>query len=110
MSSRELKEYDRQAWAAGRSFRAVLLRYVHDCTSPGDRVLVTGSTPFQVGYLVERPIAGGHLFWRDGWRRDADRSRGGVRKAPPRADRGFSLPNSLRGFPHWEGELPGSSL
>jgi hypothetical protein len=69
-STAEVRRYDRAAWAAGESFRAVLLRYVHDCTTPSDRVLVTGSTPFQVGYLVERRIAGGHLFWRDGWRRD----------------------------------------
>ncbi len=48
----------------------VLLRYIHDCTAEGDRVLVTGQTPFQVGYYVNRPIAGGHLFWHDGWRAD----------------------------------------
>lgn len=48
----------------------VLLRYIHDCTAPGDRVLVTGQTPFQVGYYVERPIAGGHLFWHEGFRSD----------------------------------------
>lgn len=48
----------------------VLLRYIHDCTADGDRVLVTGQTPFQVGYYVDRPIAGGHLFWHDGWRAD----------------------------------------
>lgn len=50
---------------------AVLMRYVRDCTRDGDRVLVTGSTPFQVGYLVERPIAGGHLYWHKGWRSDS---------------------------------------
>jgi hypothetical protein len=48
----------------------VLLRYIHDCTADGDRVLVTGQTPFQVGYYVDRPIAGGHVFWHDGWRVD----------------------------------------
>jgi hypothetical protein len=48
----------------------VLLRYVHDCTADGDRVLVTGQTPFQVGYYANRSIAGGHLFWHDGWRSD----------------------------------------
>ena len=47
-----------------------LARYVHDCTRGGDRVLVTGSTPFDMGYLVERPIAGGHLYWHKGWRSD----------------------------------------
>ncbi|OFW51108.1 MAG: hypothetical protein A3G77_15910 [Acidobacteria bacterium RIFCSPLOWO2_12_FULL_68_19] len=49
----------------------VLLRYIRDCTAPGDRVLVTGQTPFQVGYYVERSVAGGHVFWHDGWRSDA---------------------------------------
>jgi hypothetical protein len=50
---------------------AFLMRYVRDCTRDGDRVLVTGSTPFQVPYLVERPVAGGHLFWHRGWRSDS---------------------------------------
>ncbi len=49
----------------------VLARYVYDCTRDGDRVLISGSTPFDIGYLVERPIAGGHLFWHRGWRADA---------------------------------------
>ena len=43
-------------------------RYLHDCTAPGDRLLVTGMTPFQVSYYAQRPIAGGHLYWRSGWR------------------------------------------
>jgi hypothetical protein len=49
----------------------VMLRYVHDCTRPQDRVLVTGSTPFQVGYYTERRIAGGHVYWHQRWRADA---------------------------------------
>jgi hypothetical protein len=44
--------------------------YVHDCTAPGDRLLVTGSTPFHVNYYAERPMAGGHLYWHSGWRSD----------------------------------------
>lgn len=48
----------------------ILLRYIHDCTAPGDRVLVTGQTPFQVGYYVGRAVAGGHVFWHDRWRSD----------------------------------------
>ena len=51
----------------------VRMRYVHDCSTPGDRLLVTGSTPYQVGYYAGRPIAGGHLFWHLGWRADAVR-------------------------------------
>jgi hypothetical protein len=51
----------------------VLLRYLHDCTRSGDHVLVSGSTPYHIGYLVERPIAGGHLFWHWKWRSDPAR-------------------------------------
>ena len=52
-----------------------VFRYLHDCTAAGDRVLVAGSTPYQVSYYVGRPIAGGHLFWRDSWRADAEGQR-----------------------------------
>jgi len=51
--------------------QAVMFRYLHDCTAPGDRVLVTGSTPSQVNYLAERPFAGGHILWHHEWRADA---------------------------------------
>jgi hypothetical protein len=64
--------YEREAWLSGKLDELrVLLRYMHDCTRAGDRVLVSGSTPFQVGYYVGRPIAGGHLFWHDHWRSDS---------------------------------------
>ena len=46
------------------------LRYMHDCTRDGDHILVTGSTPYQVGYYTQRPIAGGHLEWHQGWLSD----------------------------------------
>ena len=49
---------------------AILIRYMHDCTRDDDRLLVIGSTPYHVGYLAERPIAGGHLQWVHGWRSD----------------------------------------
>jgi hypothetical protein len=52
--------------------RAVLIRYLHDCTRNGDRLFVTGSTPYQVGYYAERPIAGGQLQWHHRWRSDAE--------------------------------------
>jgi hypothetical protein len=42
--------------------------YLRACTTSGDHVLVTGMTPFQVNYYVQRPLAGGHLYWRTGWR------------------------------------------
>ena len=50
--------------------KKILLRYMHDCTRGGDRILVTGSTPYDVDYYVERPIAGGHIEWHHGWRSD----------------------------------------
>ena len=50
---------------------AVSIEGPFDCGSPGDRVLVTGLTPFHVGYYVHLPIAGGHLFWHHKWRSDA---------------------------------------
>jgi hypothetical protein len=48
----------------------LLTRYLRECTAPGDRLLVTGSTPFNVSYYAQRPIAGGHLAWKHGWRAD----------------------------------------
>jgi len=42
--------------------------YLRECTTSGDHLLVTGMTPFQVNYYVQRPLAGGHLYWRTGWR------------------------------------------
>jgi hypothetical protein len=67
-----MAEHDRDAWVKGEvdAWPEILLRYVHDCTADGDRVLVTGQTPFHVGYLLQRPIAGGHLFWHHRWRTD----------------------------------------
>ena len=61
---------DRWADADDDERTAVLIRYMHDCTADGDRVLATGSTPYQVGYYVERPVAGGHVQWHHGWRSD----------------------------------------
>lgn len=48
-------------------------RYLRECTAPGDRLLVTGSTPFDVNYYAERPFAGGHLLWHFSWRSDPER-------------------------------------
>ncbi|OFW17411.1 MAG: hypothetical protein A3H29_04295 [Acidobacteria bacterium RIFCSPLOWO2_02_FULL_67_21] len=45
-----------------------VLQYLRDCTADGDRLLVMGSTPFQVNYYARRPIAGGHVFWHRRWR------------------------------------------
>jgi hypothetical protein len=45
-------------------------QYLRECTSPGDHILVTGLTPPHVSYYAQRPIAGGHIRWRRGWRSD----------------------------------------
>ncbi|HXE80914.1 MAG TPA: hypothetical protein VNK41_09200 [Vicinamibacterales bacterium] len=46
------------------------LRYLRECTADTDRVLVSGMTPFDVSYFVGRPVAGGHLYWKDAWGAD----------------------------------------
>jgi hypothetical protein len=59
-------------WNAGSIDRgAVLIRYMFDCASAGDRVLVTGMTPYHVGFYAHLPIAGGQLFWHHKWRTDS---------------------------------------
>jgi hypothetical protein len=69
----DVNDFDRRApeWAGEPVPLGFLMRYVRECTPEGDRVLVTGSTPFQVPYLVERRIAGGHLYWHRGWRSES---------------------------------------
>jgi len=70
----EVVSHDRSSWNAQEVDAVrVLMRYMHDCSTEGDRVLVTGQTPFQVGYYVGRPIAGGHLFWHERFRSDPRR-------------------------------------
>ena len=71
-----IEEYTPAMWNAPDADRSrVIERYVRHCTREGDRVLVTGSTPYHIGYLLERPIAGGQLFWHHGWRSDPVRER-----------------------------------
>ena len=69
----DANDFDRRApeWAGEPVPLGFLMRYVRECTPESDRVLVTGSTPFQVPYLVERRVAGGHLYWHRGWRSDS---------------------------------------
>ncbi|HVZ24350.1 MAG TPA: hypothetical protein VG871_24925 [Vicinamibacterales bacterium] len=50
----------------------LVFHYLHDCTAPGDRLLVTGPTPYDVNYYAERPMAGGHLFWHQHWGTDPE--------------------------------------
>jgi hypothetical protein len=45
-------------------------RYLHECTRPGDRLLLTGQTPAFVSHHAQRPFAGGHSYWHTGWRSD----------------------------------------
>ena len=44
--------------------------YLRECTATGDHILVTGLTPPHVSYYAQRPVAGGHIRWRRGWRSD----------------------------------------
>jgi hypothetical protein len=66
------RQVQRADWLASDADerQRIALRYMHDCTGAGDRIFVTGSTPYQVGYYTERPIAGGHVQWHHGWRSD----------------------------------------
>jgi hypothetical protein len=68
----DAQQVDWAAWeASSQDDRLkVMIRYMHDCTRDGDRLLVTGSTPYQVGYYTQRPIAGGQLQWHHRWRSD----------------------------------------
>lgn len=74
-SADDAARLDRGAWLAldygDRSDQMV--RYMHECAAPGDRVLVSGQTPYQISYYVQRPLAGGHLYWHDQWRADPTR-------------------------------------
>ena len=72
MRADDVARYTREEWERQGDKEAVMLRYLHDCTVPGDRLLVTGSTPSEVNYLVERPFAGGHILWHHRWRADAE--------------------------------------
>jgi len=49
--------------------------YLYECTSPGDHLLITGTTPFDINYYAERPIAGGHLYWHSRWGADPPHER-----------------------------------
>jgi hypothetical protein len=61
-----------EEWAVlGLGDRSDLLtRYLYDCSGPGDHLLISGQTPYHIGYYANHPVAGGHLYWHDGWRAD----------------------------------------
>jgi hypothetical protein len=68
----DARAIDPESWPAldDNKRLALIIRYIHDCTTNRDRLFVTGSTPYQVGYYAERAIAGGHVQWHHGWRSD----------------------------------------
>jgi hypothetical protein len=68
----ETQQVDWAEWQESNSDarQKIMMRYMHDCTREGDRLLVTGSTPYHVGYYVERPLAGGQMQWHHQWRSD----------------------------------------
>jgi hypothetical protein len=72
LTAEDIARYTAEGLETSDADLRFLIRYMHDCTSPGDRLLVTGSTPYHVGYFADRPIAGGHLFWHHNWRRDPE--------------------------------------
>ena len=47
--------------------------YVRECSTPVDRVLITGQVPLPVSYFTQRAIAGGQFNWFLGWRSDPER-------------------------------------
>jgi len=74
VSPADAQEFDAAKWAKDMDFGKrsdLMVRYMHDCTASGDRILVMGITPYQIPYYVNRPMAGGHLYWHDRWRSDA---------------------------------------
>ena len=65
--TRQLRDRPIDAWAPpGSTGLRALTRYVLDCTSPSDRVLVTWFEP-EVFYYAERGFAGGQLYLYAGW-------------------------------------------
>ncbi len=68
----EAQQLDWAGWQASNSDtrQKIMIRYMHDCARETDRILVTGSTPYHVGYFVERPLAGGQMQWHHRWRSD----------------------------------------
>jgi len=74
-SAHDALRIDRAGWLElGYGDRSkLMIRYMYECGAPGDRIFVSGHTPYQISYYVERPLAGGHLYWRDLWRSDPRR-------------------------------------
>ena len=65
--TRRLRRRPLDEWAPpGSTGLRVLTRYVHDCTAPSDRLLVTWFEP-GVFYYAERGFAGGQAYFEYGW-------------------------------------------
>jgi hypothetical protein len=68
--SRSVEKTFARLIASPPDYEYLPFQYLRECTSPGDHILVTGLTPPHVSYYAQRPIAGGHIRWRRGWRSD----------------------------------------
>ena len=68
--SRSVEKTFARLMASPPDYEYLPFEYLRECTSPGDHILVTGLTPPHVSYYAQRPIAGGHVRWRRGWRSD----------------------------------------
>ena len=65
--TRGLRNRPIDEWAPpGSTGLRTLTRYLHDCTAPSDRVLVTWFAP-DVFYYAERGFAGGQTYLHSGW-------------------------------------------
>jgi hypothetical protein len=75
VSPEAVRELTPERWAEmGLGDRSdMFVRYLHDCTAPGDHLFVSGQTPYQIGYYTNHPVAAGHLYWHDRWRSDPKR-------------------------------------
>ena len=65
--TRGLRNRPIDEWAPpGSTGLRTLTRYLHDCTAPSDRILVTWFAP-DVFYYAERGFAGGQTYLHSGW-------------------------------------------
>jgi hypothetical protein len=71
----ELRRPPIEVWAPeGSTGIRALTRYIHQCTGPEDRVLVTWFEP-GVFFYAQRPFAGGQVYLDPGWHDSPDDQR-----------------------------------
>jgi hypothetical protein len=71
----ELRRHPIEVWAPeGSTGIRALTRYIHDCTRPDDRVLVTWFEP-GVFFYAQRRFAGGQVYLDPGWHDSTDDQR-----------------------------------